>query len=287
MLVTESSSISPDTAQARTPHLAVNEHFCMSLARQMGLPAAEISLLRTPRPVLVVRRFDREVQGTGEQIRVQRLHIIDTCQACDLPVSYKYERNLGNAAEVRHIREGLSLEKLFACADLSGNKASTRLAMLRWALFQFLIGNSDAHGKNFSFFVRPGGLLEPSPWYDLVSVLQYQGFDTELAMAYGDIFEHEAVSAFALADFATRCGIDRKLLEVGRVFRLSPVAMVRRVMLPAVLPEWLIALRSGLGYLIMDSRNAGNRYDLVIASMIIIGIIGLLLDSSTRAPALA
>ena len=44
----------------------------------------------------------------------------------------------------------------------------------------------------------------------------------------------------------------------------------------------MIALRSGLGYLIMDSRNAGNRYDLVIASMIIIGVIGLLLDGITR-----
>ena len=44
----------------------------------------------------------------------------------------------------------------------------------------------------------------------------------------------------------------------------------------------MIALRSGLGYLIIDSRNAGNRYDLVIASMIIIGVIGLLLDGATR-----
>jgi NitT/TauT family transport system permease protein len=77
--------------------------------------------------------------------------------------------------------------------------------------------------------------------------------------------------------------------------------LFRRVVIPAVLPEiivgmrigigvaWLvvvaaemIALRSGLGYLIMDSRNAGNRYDLVIASMIIIGVIGLLLDGITR-----
>jgi len=85
--------------------------------------------------------------------------------------------------------------------------------MLRWALFQYLIGNSDAHGKNFSFFVRPGGLLEPTPWYDLVSVLQYDGFDTELAMAYGDVFNHAEVSPFALAEFATRCGIDRKLMR--------------------------------------------------------------------------
>jgi NitT/TauT family transport system permease protein len=44
----------------------------------------------------------------------------------------------------------------------------------------------------------------------------------------------------------------------------------------------MIALRSGLGYLIMDSRNAGNRYDLVIASMVIIGLIGLCLDGATR-----
>ena len=222
--------LKPDTGNPKTPHLAVNEHFCMSLARRMGLPVAEVTLLRTPRPVLVVRRFDRAILGSGDPVQVQRLHIIDACQACDLPVSYKYERHLGNAPEVRHIRDGVSYEKLFACADLSGNKASTRLAMLRWALFQFLIGNSDAHGKNFSFFVRPGGLLEPTPWYDLVSVVQYDGFDTELAMAWGDVFEHEAVSPFALADFATRCGIDRKLLrrEGQRLAKLAePAAMAQ------------------------------------------------------------
>ncbi len=85
--------------------------------------------------------------------------------------------------------------------------------MRRWALFQFLIGNSDAHGKNFSFFVRPGGHLEPTPWYDLVSVLQYDGFDAALAIAYGDVFSHAEVSPCSLADFATRCGIDRKLMR--------------------------------------------------------------------------
>jgi len=44
----------------------------------------------------------------------------------------------------------------------------------------------------------------------------------------------------------------------------------------------MIALRSGLGYMIIDSRNAGNRYDLVIAGMIIIGLIGLALDGIMR-----
>ena len=74
-----------------------------------------------------------------------------------------------------------------------------------------MIGNSDAHGKNFSFFVHRSG-LQAAPWYDLVSVAQYPQFSPELAMAIGDEFKLDQVKAFALADFARRCGIDRHLL---------------------------------------------------------------------------
>jgi NitT/TauT family transport system permease protein len=95
--------------------------------------------------------------------------------------------------------------------------------------------------------------------------------------------------------------IDRRYLRAAANFGVSRSMLFRRVVIPAVLPEiivgmriglgvaWLVvvaaemvALNSGLGYLIMDSRNAGNRYDLVIASMVIIGVIGLLLDGLTR-----
>ena len=95
--------------------------------------------------------------------------------------------------------------------------------------------------------------------------------------------------------------IERRYLRAAANFGVSRSVLFRRVVIPAVLPEiivgmrigigvaWLvvvaaemIALRSGLGYMIMDSRNAGNRYDLVIAGMIIIGLIGLLLDGTTR-----
>jgi NitT/TauT family transport system permease protein len=95
--------------------------------------------------------------------------------------------------------------------------------------------------------------------------------------------------------------IDRRYLRAAANFGVSRSVLFRKVVIPAVLPEvivgmriglgvaWLVvvaaemvALNSGLGYLIMDSRNAGNRYDLVIASMIIIGVIGLLLDGVTR-----
>jgi NitT/TauT family transport system permease protein len=95
--------------------------------------------------------------------------------------------------------------------------------------------------------------------------------------------------------------IERRYLRAAQNFGVSKFRLFTQVVIPAVLPQiivgmriglgvaWLvvvaaemIALRSGLGYLIIDSRNAGNRYDLVIAGMIIIGLIGLLLDGFMR-----
>ena len=95
--------------------------------------------------------------------------------------------------------------------------------------------------------------------------------------------------------------IERRYLRAAANFGVSRYTLFRRVVIPAVMPQiivgmriglgvaWLvvvaaemIALRSGLGYLIIDSRNAGNRYDLVIAGMIIIGLIGLSLDGLMR-----
>ena len=95
--------------------------------------------------------------------------------------------------------------------------------------------------------------------------------------------------------------IEKRYLRAAENFGVSNRVLFTRVVIPAVLPQilvgmriglgvaWLvvvaaemIALRSGLGYMIMDSRNAGNRYDLVVAGMIIIGLIGLALDGVMR-----
>lgn len=214
--------LKPEPGRPVTPHLVVNEHYCMSLARRMKLPVAEVSIYRTPRPVLVVGRFDRIVVQGGDGPKVRRLHIIDACQASDLPVIYKYERNFGSGEHVRDIREGVSFEVLFERVNQTINKAVARMTLLRWALFQFLIGNCDAHGKNFSFYVRREG-LDPAPWYDLLSVVQYPGIDHELAMAWGDAFSLQEVGAFQLADFAQRCGVDKNLLkrEATRLAKLA------------------------------------------------------------------
>ncbi len=90
-------------------------------------------------------------------------------------------------------------------------------------------------------------------------------------------------------------------VQAGRNFGLTTMALLRRVIFPAVLPRivvglriafgvaWLvlvaaemIAVDSGLGYMIIDARNAGKRYDLVVGGMLIIGVIGLVLDGGIR-----
>lgn len=202
--------LKPQPTAARLPFMVANEHFCMTLASALKFPVAPVAILRTPRPVLAVSRFDRAVLPAAE-VRVERKHIIDACQAADLPVSYKYERNIGSVGDAANYRDGVSLPVLFSILQFVNRKAVDKLAMLRWALFQLVIGNSDAHGKNFSFFVHRSG-LQAAPWYDLVSVAQYPQFSHELAMAFGDEFNLDQVKAFALADFAQRCGIDRHLL---------------------------------------------------------------------------
>lgn len=202
--------LKPQPAEERLPYMVANEHFCMTLASALGLPAAPVAILRTPRPVLTVTRFDRTVQR-GLAMTVARKHIIDACQAADLPVSFKYERNIGSVGAAARYRDGVSLPVLFGLLEFGYRKAVDKLAMLRWALFQLVIGNSDAHGKNFSFFVHRAG-LQAAPWYDLVSVVQYPQFSHELAMAFGDQFNLDQVKAFDLADFAQSCAIDRQLL---------------------------------------------------------------------------
>lgn len=96
-------------------------------------------------------------------------------------------------------------------------------------------------------------------------------------------------------------GVELVHVNAGRNFGLAPAELLRRVIYPAILPQILVGMRlslgiawlvvvaaemmavsSGLGFLIVDARNAGNRYDLVVAGMVLIGVIGLGLDVLMR-----
>jgi len=225
--------LKPEPLNAALPHMVANEHFCMRLAARMSLQryknshVAAVDILRVPSPVLSIKRFDRapwhqtrptplldpDGEPTGKHLDMdlmQRLHIIDGCQASDLSVAAKYERNFGNGEDVRHIRDGASFQRIFAIRPHLETPAVGIQRLVLWAVTTLLFGNSDAHGKNISFHVGRAG-LNVAELYDLVSVMQYDAAKLEhtLAMAFGDAFELEEVKSFALADFCIRCGISR------------------------------------------------------------------------------
>lgn len=178
-------------------HMIINEFICMKLAELVKLPVAKVSLQRFGEPVLVVERFDRRWLGG----KVERLHLIDGCQMLDLPPTYKYERPFGTSGEGARIRSGVSLPKLFAASRYCRIPAMALRDLLNWTLFQLLIGNSDAHGKNISFYVGKAG-IDVAPSYDLMNIDIYgDEFERDLAMAVGDEFVAEKVLPYDLAEF--------------------------------------------------------------------------------------
>ncbi len=205
--------VKPAPTRPQLADLPYNEFFCMRLAARCGVEAAEVQLHHVPEPVLFVRRFDRQAVPGG----VRRLHVVDGCQALGLPVQMKYERNYGDRPEVRHIRDGASLPRLFGLLQHSPHPIVDRRKLLRWAIFQVLIGNTDAHGKNVSFYAGIEG-LRMAPAYDLVCMPPL-GFEHPMAMAIGDAFDEREITPFEWASFAAACGVQPRLLaqELGQL----------------------------------------------------------------------
>ncbi|OOE90124.1 HipA domain-containing protein [Salinivibrio sharmensis] len=150
----------------KAPCIAVNEFFCMTLAKLAGLDVARVELSRIGKTrTLSIERFERAYIATRDV--VQRKHVIDGCQATDLPPGYKYERQNGDEGDGVYMRDGVSFPRLLSVKTI--DTVTTNLKLTQWMLFNLATLNYDAHGKNISFFVTPKG-LELTPFYDLVNI---------------------------------------------------------------------------------------------------------------------
>jgi serine/threonine-protein kinase HipA len=137
------------------PASVINEYVCMRLAAAVGLQVPPVFRRYTPEPVYIVERFDRLLDAGG---RTRRRHIIDACQLLNKPAGFKYR--------------GATLESLADVIAACNNRASTRMRLFRWLVFNLLVANNDNHLKNLSFLVRPEG-IELAPAYDLLSTGSY------------------------------------------------------------------------------------------------------------------
>ena len=120
--------------------------------------------------------------------------------------------NLGDGRDVKHIRDGASLEKLFEFTVGMSSPIESKQWLINWQLFNLMISNYDSHGKNVSLFFDKTN-VRFTPAYDLVNIAMFSQFKHVLAMAMGDEFEPNDINAYQLADFAETCNIDKKLLS--------------------------------------------------------------------------
>lgn len=156
------------------PDLIQNEFFCLMLAREAGLSVPAARLAATKIPILVVERYDRRRDPGGV---VRRLHQEDFCQALGLPPHLKYE-NEG----------GPPLARLFEVVA-AGSRAPLpdKRSLLKWVLFNVLIGNADAHAKNLSLVHDDPDAARPrlAPFYDLVCTAAYEHLSDRHAQKIG------------------------------------------------------------------------------------------------------
>lgn len=165
-----------------------NEAFCMDLADQVGLSVPTSQLYDfAGHELFIIERYDRQRSGS----KVTRVHQEDFCQAMGLPFSRKYQETGGPG-----FLQCRKLAEEYLSDDLSAIKQQLTSVMA----FNFLIGNNDAHGKNFSIIYDDK--LELAPFYDLVSTQVYPALDRKLAMAIGNTYRHDRIREESIVQFS-------------------------------------------------------------------------------------
>ena len=179
-----------------------NELYCMRLAARVGLPAAGVSVGQAGSVgYICVERFDRERAKDGT---VNRVHQEDFCQA------------LGVAPETKYQSEGGP--GLAACVELlrkhSARPAADLAALLKLFYFNFLIGNADAHAKNYSIlFTEAGPVLAPA--YDVLCTAIYKNLGSKMAMKIDSKYDPDMVATRHWEDLAKKCDLKPAFVVEG------------------------------------------------------------------------
>lgn len=188
-----------------------NEFFCMSLASAIGLDAAPVTMRTVAdRSFLLIERYDRAIAGNGQLVR---LHQEDFAQALGVPSQRKY------ASE-----GGPTFKDIFALV----RQATTRpardiLKLADAAIFNLMIGNADAHAKNFSL-LRAEGATRLAPLYDLLSTVAYPDLSPKMAMRIARKATLEEIEPRHWDEFAETIGIAGPYLH-RRIVSLCEMAL--------------------------------------------------------------
>ena len=209
-----STHILKPTRSGELSTIAQNEFFCMNLAEKLNLPVPKTQILELDDlSVFVCQRYDRKFDS--EKPSIQRIHQEDFCQALGIMNDIKYQADGGPSFK--------------DCFNLIQEKFSDKLEQinifLKSILFNYLIGNCDSHGKNFSL-IYENSKIKLSPLYDLVSTTVYPSLTTKMAMKLGSNYEIEKISP---TDFFKQA----ELFEIKNRFWLNAIEDFSKNLIPA------------------------------------------------------
>lgn len=189
-----------------------NEAFCLSLADKVGITAAKAHVLETNEvSVLLVKRYDRPNTSSRQ---LGRLHQEDFCQALGIASHSKYQRE-----------GGPSITNCFQLLrDATKPFAPQILRLLDYVIFNALVGNHDAHGKNFSLLYD--GQASLAPLYDVVCTAIYPELTPKMAMKIGSQYQFSDVLPRHWEQLATDAGMTSKLVikKLGHWASVLPAA---------------------------------------------------------------
>lgn len=173
-----------------------NEWFVMNLAKSLGFNVPETFVYYFPAAAYVITRFDRKATFPEQK----RVHALDACQALGLSRSAKYA--LSNVEQINQFAERLR------------GKGAAKIAIFNWAVFNAIVGNTDAHLKNLSCLVGAQGAVL-SPMYDLICTAIYEGerghLNAELSQPMGNAKTLAELTREDVFTFGEGLGLPKKL----------------------------------------------------------------------------
>ncbi|HUI62953.1 MAG TPA: type II toxin-antitoxin system HipA family toxin, partial [Steroidobacteraceae bacterium] len=180
--------------------LVENEHVCQDIAARLGLPAARSSVLMLDQPYIVVERYDRLPPAPGTEFP-RRIHQEDMCQALGVMPTRKYQEDGG---------PGIS-QITTLIRRVSADPETDVERFLKANMFNWLIGGTDAHAKNYSFLIDAGDAMRLAPLYDLSSQLPYPDLVTQrVSMRIGDHYDMGLVSVADWQNLARSCALEEE-----------------------------------------------------------------------------
>ncbi|MDR1696483.1 MAG: type II toxin-antitoxin system HipA family toxin [Endomicrobium sp.] len=182
----------------------LNEFFCMRLAQKAGINTANVEIRKAQDiQYLLIERYDRQIKDN----KVKRIHQEDFCQALGKASANKYQEN-----------GGPGFKDCFELLTITNTPAKHIAQMMKILMFNFLIGNNDAHAKNFSL-IYFGGKPSLAPAYDLISTQAYPNLTGKMAMKIGE-YDKDKLNVYSFSGFCKEISYSypafkREFLEIS------------------------------------------------------------------------